>query len=118
MDSIFQTTLSTVISQLANFFGMTTETIMQNAPYWLAKYGWYSVLGNMGSNIITGIFLALLAFIVVVLICCALENDTIPLKTTVVICIIAFILPSVISFAHCAVAPEIYGLEALIKLIK
>lgn len=39
MNFELQNTLSTVIQQLASFFGMTTDTIMQNAPEWLAKYG-------------------------------------------------------------------------------
>ena len=29
-------TLNLIISSLANFFGTTTEKIMENAPYWFA----------------------------------------------------------------------------------
>lgn len=119
MDIGLQTTISTILSQLANFFGATIETVTQNAPYWLAKYGWYSVIGNIGGNLFGGAFLAGIAFAAIALISCGiLENDTIPPKTTVVICLITFILPIAISLAHCAIAPEIYGLEALINLIK
>ena len=39
-------TLNMILSALANFFGTTTENIMANAPMWLAKYGWYSMLRN------------------------------------------------------------------------
>lgn len=52
-----ESTLSTI---LANFFGTTTEVIMQNLPIWLSKYGWFLCIQNIGLNFLFGVFLSLL----------------------------------------------------------
>lgn len=41
MSLTLEQTLASILQSLANFFGVTTQTIMENAPMWLAKYGWY-----------------------------------------------------------------------------
>lgn len=119
MESILQTTLAGVIQQLADFFGMTTEVIMQNAPVWLAKYGWFSLM-----QILPGI-IALWVFVIVVvlgiIIWIGYENDWKD-KTTVIVCILSALMLTLVLFSawfiQCAISPELYGLKAILALLK
>lgn len=51
MSLTLEQTLASILQSLANFFGVTTQTIMENAPMWLAKYGWYVTVKDLGFNI-------------------------------------------------------------------
>lgn len=59
MSLTLEQTLASILQSLANFFGVTTQTIMENAPMWLAKYGWYVTVKDLGFN-----FLQVLLFLV------------------------------------------------------
>lgn len=63
MSLTLEQTLASILQSLANFFGVTTQTIMENAPMWLAKYGWYVTVKDLGFNIFAG-FLQVLLFLV------------------------------------------------------
>lgn len=63
MSLTLEQTLASILQSLANFFGVTTQTIMENAPMWLAKYGWYVTVKDLGFNIFVG-FLQVLLFLV------------------------------------------------------
>lgn len=54
MSLTLEQTLASILQSLANFFGVTTQTIMENAPMWLAKYGWYVTVKDLGFNIFVG----------------------------------------------------------------
>ncbi len=56
MSLTLEQTLASILQSLANFFGVTTQTIMENAPMWLAKYGWYVTVKDLGFNIFVGGF--------------------------------------------------------------
>ena len=113
-------TLNLILSALANFFGTTTQAIMANAPEWLAKYGWYVTLHTelvewMFGGVLVGVmlvigFLAIWRFT---------EHEVKPLQ--IGICIFLFFLGLgiiiCIPIITCMIAPEIVGLEAVIKLI-
>ena len=57
MSLTLEQTLASILQSLANFFGVTTQTIMENAPMWLAKYGWYVTVKDLGFNIFVGVFI-------------------------------------------------------------
>lgn len=119
MNFELQNTLSTVIQQLANFFGMTTDIIMQNAPEWLAKYGWYTLMENLPLVILLWVFVVggLCVLIIYTGYYCNWKT-----KSTVILCTLAFAVFTVVIFgtwyAQCAIAPELYGLNALLRLTK
>lgn len=119
MDNILQTTLATVIQQLADFFGMTTEVIMQNAPMWLAKYGWYTLLQNAPFAIF--LWVVAVGGLFALILWAGSEWDW-KKKNIVLLCVLAFVLSAALIFGawflQCAIAPEIYGLNALLQLIK
>jgi uncharacterized membrane protein len=114
-------TLNMILSALANFFGTTTENVMANAPMWLAKYGWYVTLkkeliewlfgGALVGFLIAGVFLLLWD---------ANKHEIKALQ--IVIAFTLFIVGTVaiisIPIVTCLIAPEIVGLEAVIKLLK
>ena len=70
MDNVLQTALADAVNSLANFFGTTTEAVMTHAPEFLAKYGWYSTLNDLGLcalgsfGIMLVIFLIMIPFVV------------------------------------------------------
>lgn len=119
MDSILQTTLAAVIQQLADFFGMTTDVIMQNAPMWLAKYGWFTMMQNLPMII----FLWAVVFgCLFALVCWAGYEWDWKKGTIILLCVLSFLLSAALIFGawfgQCAIAPELYGLNALLQLIK
>ena len=113
-------TLNMILSALANFFGTTTETIMQNAPTWLAKYGWYVTLHNEIVEWLFGGFFAgaILAGLFWFILYC---SEVVIGKGAIALIILFFFIGffAVLTFpiVTCMIAPEIVGLEAAIKLI-
>lgn len=59
MNLSLEQTLASILQSLADFFGVTTQTIMENAPMWLAKYGWYVTIKDLGSTIFMGGFISI-----------------------------------------------------------
>lgn len=113
-------TLNMILSALANFFGTTTEAIMQNAPAWLAKYGWYMTLHDeLAGYMLVGVLLG--GMLAGIFLCVYdgtghdIGKGTIAL--TILIFIIVVVIASSIPIITCLIAPEIVGLEAAIKLI-
>lgn len=119
-DNMLQITFANVIQQLANFFGMTTETIMANAPEWLAKYGWYMLWQKLPSAfVIWGViifFVFLIIFFINIDSCVAMSKRTYLLIGIISFIILLFIIT--IMVGQCAVSPELYGLNALLNLLK
>ncbi len=119
MDSILQTTLAGVIKELATFFGTTTEVIMQNAPTWLAKYGWFSLMQNLPPVIL--LWIIMIAGLFALIIAGGYSKDW-KSSTVVGLCALAMIICTLVIFGcwflQCAVAPELYGLDAILYVIK
>lgn len=59
MNLSLEQTLASILQSLADFFGVTTQTIMENAPMWLAKYGWYVTIKDLGLTIFIGGFIGI-----------------------------------------------------------
>ena len=113
-------TFNIILSSLANFFGTSTETILANAPEWLAKYGWYVTLySNLSGWLAVGAFIGVLLASAYLTIWVFSEHKV--GKWSVVISLGLFILGAVfvaaIPIVTCYIAPEIVGLEAIIQLI-
>ena len=114
-------TLNLIISSLANFFGTTTENVMANAPMWLAKYGWYVTLKKeLIEWLLGGAFVGAIIAIVFLFLWDANKHEIKALQ--IVIAFILFIIGMVVIISipiiTCFIAPEIVGLEAVIKLLK
>ncbi len=114
-------TLNLILSALANFFGTTTQAIMEKAPEWLAKYGWYVTLHNeLGGQLMLGLFLGVVLGAIFLFIWnCVAEKE---IKAGAIVIAFFIVLITLIAFAvvtilPCILAPEIVGLEAAIKLI-
>lgn len=123
MNVEFQNTLALILQQLADFFGMSVETITANAPEWLAKYGRYCVYGDIIGNLSLGFLLALVAFSAVLMVVHLLFEIDYPtpriyVASTIIILIFYISGAVVIPLIRCETAPEIYGLMNLIELIK
>jgi len=117
--------LAQVIQSLASFFGQTTETIAQHAPEWLAKYGWYSALSDLGGNVSLGAIIGFAAAAIMfgIIVCIGVWDswEEVPkgLKRLLwIVPVFVIICFAVIPLIPCFVAPEIVGLEAVIELIK
>lgn len=120
MSLLLEQTLSSILQSLANFFGVTTQTIMENAPMWLAKYGWYTTAKDIGINILLaslfgGAIIAMLWLLIYLL----LEVDYKPGHTAlfVIVGILVFCIIVVVPIISCAIAPEYAGIEALLELV-
>ena len=48
MNLMLEPVLANVVKTLADFFGTTTDAVMANAPAFLAKYGWFVKISEMG----------------------------------------------------------------------
>lgn len=113
-----QSTLSTIFQQLASFFGTSIETVTTNAPIWLAKYGWFCVLGDIPLNIIFGLFIS--TFAAIGFFATIGEHSSRKTKIIFIILMIFLIilLGVVFPLIRCGIAPEFYGLNVLISHIK
>ena len=119
MDNVLQTALAEAVNSLASFFGTTTEAIMAHAPEFLAKYGWYSTLSNLSSDIFFVILIimliCLLGWLVLMMFDAELKN---PLKTIVGLTIVVLVITIGTRIITCMVAPEIVGAHAIFDLLK
>lgn len=114
-------TLNLIISALANFFGTTTQNIMANAPYWLSKYGWYVTLHNQLIEwVFGGAFAGALLAACFLMIWSFTNHEVKTLQVAIAIFLFFLGLGAVVSIPiiTCIIAPEIVGLEAVIKLLK
>lgn len=119
MDNILQTALAEAVDSLATFFGTTTEAIMQHAPEFLAKYGWYSMLNELPITIVASILIASLVCLICFL---AFMTSDLELKHPAIVIIGIFIFCIMIGVGikiiTCTVAPEIVGAHAVLELLK
>ncbi len=123
METNLQTTLAQTLAQLADFFGTTTQAVLENAPYWLSKYGWYMSI----KNCICGCIFATIILGIAIIVCwiagnAELENGAISLwhkacKYLFIGGVIIIILGIMNSIIPCIIAPEINGLTLLIQAI-
>lgn len=113
-------TLSSILVSLANFFGTTTETILENAPEWLAKYGWYVTLSDkILDALFGGFFLSSILSIGVFGVLYELKVSSRKILITVFTFFGVILIGSCLfHILPCLVAPEITGLDALIKALK
>ena len=116
MSEILETTLSEILVQLANFFGTTTNTVIEQLPTWLAKYGWYVTLNNIGFNlliafILVGIVMGLTVFFTE-------QYSKVVRNIWIVSSIIAVLGAVIVPIITCAVVPEMVGLQALLNAIQ
>lgn len=113
-------TLNLILSSLANFFGTTAEAIMQNAPAWLAKYGWYVTLHNeIVEWMLGGLFAGalLVGGFLLIWACTSHEISKGIVAISVILFFFGFFFIMAFPIVTCFVAPEIVGLEAAIELI-
>ena len=119
MDNILQTALAEAVNSLASFFGTTTEAIMEHAPEFLAKYGWYSTLSNLSLNILITFLIVALFCLLGSLVLMTLDVELKhPLRTIICIAAIALAITIGTDIITCAVAPEIVGGHAILNLLK
>lgn len=119
MDNVLQTALAEAVNSLASFFGTTTEAIMEHAPEFLAKYGWYSTLSNLSGDIFVALLLIMLICVLgslmFMIIDIELEH---PLRVIIGLTIVSLVIIIGTKIITCAVAPEIVGAHAILDLIK
>lgn len=121
MEHILEETLSTILIQLADFFGTTTSAIQAQLPHFLAEYGRYYTITEMPWYVFCGTFVG---FLVCIgwggIYYCVLElQETKPfIVGVVIIAIVAYFLAVGIPIITCLVAPELVGVEALFTEFK
>lgn len=121
MEPILEETLSTILIQLADFFGTTTAAIQDQLPYFLAEYGKYHTLAKIPGNVCCGTIIgALFCLGWTHFYCGILELP--PKKSFVIVVVIIAItvcfLAIGIPIITCLVTPELVGVEALISELK
>jgi hypothetical protein len=119
MDNVLQTALAEAVNSLASFFGTTTEAVMEHAPEFLAKYGWYSTLNSMSYyfffTILITSLLCLIVFMVLMVSDTELKH---PIKAVIGVIIVIFAINFGTKIITCMVAPEIVGAHAILDLLK
>lgn len=119
MDNILQTALAEAVNSLAGFFGTTTETIIEYAPEFLAKYGWYSTLSGLGDHALGSfcimIVIGLLSIPFITECDVEIKHPILKLICGFIIC---FVFIAGIKIVTCAVVPEIVGAHAVLDLLK
>ena len=113
-------TLSSILQSLADFFGVTTQTILENAPMWLAKYGWYITIKDIGINAFLGVFVSwifILALYLAMYGMAELEYKKWHMSLFIIIVILVFCITVGIPIITCSIAPEYVGIEALFTLV-
>lgn len=119
MELTLEQTLSTILQQLAEFFGTTTEVVLANAPEWLAKYGWYHTLSDFGWYIFIGAFISVLVIAGIGAYNeCSIDEVKMTFKRFISIIIVCQIISITINILPCIVAPEFVGLDALLLKMK
>lgn len=121
MEHILEETLSTILIQLADFFGTTTSAIQAQLPHFLAEYGRYYTLTEMPWYVWAGTMIGILiclgwyAFYRGIL-------ELVPKKPLIIgiiiIVIVVYFLAIGIPIITCLVAPELVGIEALLSEFK
>jgi hypothetical protein len=119
MDNVLQAALAETVNYLASFFGTTTEAIMEHAPEFLAKYGWYSTLNNLSGDIFFVILIimliCLLGSLLLMVFDVELKN---PLRAIIGLTIVVLVITIGARIITCMVAPEIVGAHAILDLLK
>lgn len=125
MDLKLEPVLANIIQQLANFFGTTTNVVMDNAPEFLAKYGWFTTLSNIGTNLFLDVVLMLLVGLLVGFIVSFIndvfynkEKKVNPMKWCFGITIVGVIVMIASDILPCLIAPELVGLQHLLRLFE
>lgn len=121
MSLTLEQTLASILQSLANFFGVTTQTIMENAPMWLAKYGWYVTVKDLGFNIFVGVFIgAIISSIIWFILYLMIEVDFKKwhLHILTFVSILSVIITVCVPIITCIIAPEYVGIEALFSLLQ
>lgn len=115
MNETLQLSLASVIDQLAEFFGTTTDTIAANGPQWLAKYGWYNwASSGVVCSLIISIGITAIVFFVLLEL---LDGDELPIKQCIIVFIVSFTFISFLFALPCIISPEFAGLDAMLKLL-
>lgn len=119
MDNVLQAALAEAVNSLASFFGTTTEAIMEHAPEFLAKYGWYSTLNELPIMIVMSILLAaviiLLGFLIQISFDFEFKHPILINVGIFIFCIASCVGTKIIT---CMVAPEIVGVHAIMEVLK
>lgn len=119
MSLTLEQTLASILQSLANFFGVTTQTIMENAPMWLAKYGWYVAVKDLGFNIFVGVFIgAIISSIIWFILYSMIEVDFKKWHLHITLPILSVIITVCVPIITCIIAPEYVGIEALFSLLQ
>lgn len=113
--------LANAVKSLADFFGTTTEAVMDNAPSFLSKYGWYCTLSALPTHILQAVFI-IAAFTIVFFLFNLLVEDTLwvtkkTIKYYIFACIGVVIFVCVICLLPTIITPELVGLDHLVKTI-
>lgn len=121
MEHILEETLSTILIQLADFFGTTTAAIQDQLPYFLAEYGRYYTLTEIPGNVCCGTIIgAFFCFGWAFFYCGILELP--PKKSFVIVVVIIAIITCFLAIGipiiTCLMTPELVGVEALISELK
>ena len=109
-------TLNQILIDLASFFGTTTNTVIDQLPIWLAKYGWYITLNNIGFNLL--IAFILVGIVMGITIFFTEQYSKVVRNIWIVSSIIAVLGAVIIPIITCAVVPEMVGLQALLNAIQ
>lgn len=121
MNLSLEQTLASILQSLAEFFGVTTQTIMENAPMWLAKYGLYVTVKDLTSTLFIGVFAGLLLIgIVWFVLYIMMEADYSRWHLLLFILLFVLVVGVMVSvpLITCAIAPEYVGIEALLSLLQ
>lgn len=121
MEHVLEETLSTILVQLADFFGTTTAAIQAQLPHFLAEYGRYYTLTEIPWYVFCGTFISVLVSLGwggIYYLTFELTKMKPFIIGVVIIAIITYFLAVGVPIITCLVAPELVGIEAIFTEFK
>lgn len=104
--------------KLASYFNSTVDVVKNNAPYWLAKYWWYSWAVNLWGVVVIGM---LITAATVLIFYFKNDFDYLPiedLKKALIISSVFILIALILHTIPMFIAPDLAGMEALIRTFK
>lgn len=117
MNLILEPVLANVVKSLADFFGTTTDAVMANAPAFLAKYGWFVKISEVGWMYGIVVVLAGLLSSGLYTILDDISSIKNPVKAPVILFFTILIVATVLYFLPLFIAPELVGLNKIMNMI-
>lgn len=109
---------SEATAKLAEFFGTTTNKIIENTPTFLSKYGWYMTVKDIYLIPIVAVLVTFIGTGLYTLITDVIDLDdsgTKIIRVAFIIFVVTVVILLIADYTPLFIAPELVGLERLLE---